>query len=156
VAVVVTDGPVFVLLRANSPRQRLLPDKHVDGCVTVQLRQLLFGQLKGADLLDKNGQMFRVLDASLKRIDFAAYRPLGIFWGVVSSFIGVLTLTCFVKAKVRVEHTRTLSLEEAKDWLVGLVNKSPHLYQHALQEDLVAKIRNAKGLNTLITRWYFD
>jgi hypothetical protein len=156
VTVVVTNGPALILLSANTPRQRLLPDKYADGCVTVQLRQLMLGHLKDANLLDKNGQKFWVLDASFKGIDFAAYRPLGVFWAIVTFVGGVLTLTCFVKAAIRTEHTKSLSLDQAKEWLIGLVQQSPQLYSHSLSEELVVKIRNASKLNNLITRWYFN
>lgn len=151
----VTDGPVFLLLRARTRRRRLLPDAHAKGCVTVQLRQLLLGHLKDAELLDSNGNRFRIVDASFKRIDFASYRPHGLTWGIILLVIGALTLTCFVKVAVRLDHVKTLPLEETKEWLIDIVNESPNFYQHALQEELVARISKTKSLKNLISRWYF-
>ncbi len=84
-------------------------------------------------MLDAKGEVFRIDNASFRRIDFAFYRPAGLILGICSFLIGALTLSCFVNVAIGLEHVKSLPPEKAKGWIISLVNESPYAYPHALQ-----------------------
>ena len=102
-----------------SPTTQVAPDTHV-----FPLQWLLLGRFRNAELLDPDLRLWRVSSARLVGIarpqDFGGFDSMYVTMIVV----GLLTLDVLMRFRLELVDPRSLSLDEARSYVVEVVNAS--------------------------------
>lgn len=139
----------FVVIATLSRGRKIIWPKLGPDKGAAQLRYFLMGAGRNVQIIDANGRYFTNASVSPKGIYWSVYLQNPLI-GVVVALISAVFLTVLVRFEVsRTDAVTPLSLEEAKNIVIDVVQSNPSRYTHSSAHAVVSKVRRAKDIESM-------